>query len=112
MEITGTNIRMVRGDSESIGIKISGYTLTEGDFIEFTVRKYIGSPIFIYKKESNFVDNSISVNIYPEDTNNLDFGDYIYDIQLTYGGSVKTIIRPSRFTIGEEVTYGNNSSNI
>lgn len=108
MRVAGTNIYMTRGDTESIGVKVSGYALKEGDYIEFTVRRSATSPVVLYKKEDTFgEDNSFLIKISPEDTSYLRFGNYIYDIQLTYSGSVKTIIRPSMFVIEEEVTYGN-----
>lgn len=109
MKVTGTDIYMTRGDSESIGVKVTtGYTLQAGDKVELTVRRRIGSGEVIHKLVTEFTDNSAIIPISPEDTENLPFGKYVYDIQMTYGGSVKTIIAPSVFEIGEEVTYGGN----
>ena len=83
-------------------------TLQEGDVVEFTVRQtiYSDKPV-LYKKITEFSDNTAFINILPEDTENLRFGKYVYDVQLTFNGAVKTIIKPSTFTIGEEVTYDN-----
>ncbi len=43
--------------------------------------------------------------IMPEDTKNLDFGSFVYDISLVNAEKnfVNTIIEPSSFTITEEV---------
>lgn len=105
MLVTGTNIYMTRGDSESIGVKVNGYTLTDGDKIEMTVRQRVGGIELLHKVVTDFSENSAIITILPEDTEKLAFGKYVYDIQMTYGGSVKTIITPSVFEIGEEVTY-------
>lgn len=107
MRVTGTNIYMTRGDTESIGVKVSGYALKEGDFVEFTIRRSIDSPVQLHKKTSEIMPGNLFViPILSEDTEYLQFGNYVYDIQATLSGSVKTIVPPSRFTIGEEVTYG------
>ena len=45
--------------------------------------------------------------IEPEDTSGLDFGNYVYDVELTLAdGTVNTIIPPSTFKVMGEVTYG------
>lgn len=108
MKISGTDIYMTRGDNESIGVTVNGYTLVQGDKIQMTVRRSIGSGVVIGKEITEFSDNRAIIPISPEDTEKLQFGKYVYDIQLTYGGSVKTIVQPSVFEIGEEVTYGGN----
>lgn len=105
MKLTGTDIYMTRGDTEGIIVNLIGYTPQAGDTVEFTVRRKIGNAPVIYKK-AEFAETQAVVRIEPEDTERLRFGDYIYDVQLTYGGTVKTVVTPSKFTLGEEVTYG------
>lgn len=109
MKISGTNIYMTRGDNESIGITLNGYTPSIGDFVEMTVRKSSKSDVLIHKKVEDAQDGKFIINILPDDTSHIPFGNYVYDIQLTYDGLVKTIVLPSMFTIGEEITYGDNS---
>lgn len=106
MTVSGTDLFMTRGDSESISVKISGYDIRPGDFVEMTVRQRPASPVVIYKKITKFSENKAIISISPEETSDLSIGDYVYDIQLTFGGAVKTIVKPSKFTLGEEVTYG------
>lgn len=106
MQVNGTNLQMVRGDTESISVTFSNYTPKPGDIVEMTVRKNVKGIPVISKKVETFADNKAIIDILPEDTERLDFGKYVYDIQLTYSGAVKTIIKPSEFIIGEEVTYG------
>ena len=112
MKIQGTNISMTRGDSEMIKVAIKdtlGNTipLVTGDTIYLTVRESMLSPTKIIEKiVTEFDDGQALIIINPEDTNNLRFTSYVYDIQLTKeNGSVKTIITPSNFTITGEVTY-------
>lgn len=73
-----------------------------------TVRRSINGPIIIHKKVADIQDGSyFIIEITPEDTSKLNFGNYVYDIQATFSGCVKTLVGPSSFCIGEEVTYGN-----
>lgn len=107
MRISGTDIYMTRGDTESIKVSISGVDLSDGDILEMTVRKRFGSPPVFYFKSTNLQSGIVSIPITPENTENLPVGNYVYDIQLTYSGIVKTIIKPSKFVLEHEVTYGN-----
>lgn len=106
MIVSGTNLYMTRGDTEAISVKLSGYELKEGDKVEFTVRRTVASEILMHKEVTEFSENSALISIAPEDTASAKPGRYVYDVQLTYDGNVKTVIPPSTFEIGWEVTYG------
>lgn len=112
MKIQGTNISMTRGDSEAIKVIVKDtlgniIPLITGDTIYFTVRgNILNTTKVIEKIITEFDDGKALINIHPQDTNNLRFTTYVYDIQLNKeNGTVKTIIPPSRFTITGEVTY-------
>lgn len=105
MIVFGHNLKMTRGDSETIRVAVNGYTMQTGDKLEMTVRRRIGSPPVLHKVVTDFPENSAIITIFPEDTSELSFGKYVYDLQLTYDGEVKTIVTPSAFEIGEEVTH-------
>lgn len=107
MLVSGKNLYMTRGDSESFSARISGYELTDGDFLEFTVRKRYSSPVVIYKRKdfSDFSDGKAIFSILPEDTEKLSVGEYVFDLQLTFGGAVKTPLKGT-LTLEDEVTYG------
>ena len=112
MKIQGTNISMIRGDSEAIKVSCrneSGvdFPFTEGDIVYFTIKKSVYTEEKILQKiVTEFTDGVALINISPEDTRELKIGAYYYDIQLNRAnGLVKTIIPPSRFTINAEVTY-------
>lgn len=99
------NIAMTRGDSESITVTCS-VPFTSGDTVYFTVREDAESGIVLQKVITEFADGRAIIPILPEDTEPLDFGTYLYDIQVTRaGGVVTTLIIPSRFKLNEEVTY-------
>lgn len=112
MKIQGTNISMTRGDSEAIKVTVKDtlgniIPLVSGDTIYFTARKNLLNETKIIEKIiTEFVDGQALITINPQDTNDLRFATYVYDIQLTReNGTVKTIIPPSTFTVKGEVTY-------
>lgn len=106
MTIVGRNIRMIRGDSESITITVTGQQLQPEDVAELTVRRSPRSPKVLHKvAKANVDSNTFVIGFDPEDTSSLQFGDYVYDVQLNLGGYIKTVIAPATLTIGEEVTY-------
>lgn len=112
MTVDGMNLSMRRGDNDELSVSLNGYTIQPGDFIEMTVKKAINGPVIIYKKLTDFSNNEAIFSFVPADTKNLQPGDYIYDIQLTFGGRVKTIVPENpeddnpTFYIGGDVTNG------
>lgn len=112
MIVTGTNIYITRGDSESLSVALQstdGFAapLTAGDKVYLTIKENINTADkilqFVVKE---FVDGKAIINILPSDTAALDYGVYVYDIQVTLAdGTKRTIVRPSNFEIGGEVTY-------
>ena len=107
MKIKGTNISMTRGDSESITVTCSE-PFDTGDTVTLTVRESVDSDVALQKVVTSFgARGEAVIAIEPEDTDGLDFGDYVYDIQLRRSnGAVTTLVTPARFTLTEEVTYG------
>jgi hypothetical protein len=108
MELYGSdlkNISMTRGDSESLTVK--GLSLVNGDAIYMTVRTNVNTARKeLFKEITEFVNGEAVIGITPEDTNNLRFSTYVYDIQLTRAdGTVTTIIKPHEFKVEGEVTY-------
>ena len=112
MIIDGTNISMIRGDRESITVRCqnpdgSNHPFAEGDKVYFTVKKdaYQAEPV-LQKIAREFGENGEAIiEITPEDTKQLDFTAYKYDVQLSAAsGRVTTIIPLSTFKVGEEIT--------
>ena len=104
-------IAMTRGDSESLTVKKKNDVWAEGEVITMTVRTDAEGDIVFQKAVSEFDgDGAAVIAIEPEDTEGLDFGNYVYDIQLSVGERVKTLIPPKpgklpKFTLTEEATY-------
>ena len=112
MKVTGTNIAMIRGDSETITVScrdIDGADLlfTTGDQIYFTIKENTKTAVKILQKiATQFVDGKAIIEIDPLDTKPLKYQTYVYDVQwINVSGKVTTIIPPSKFTIEDEVTY-------
>ena len=112
MRVEGTNISMIRGDTEYIEVVCRDsegnmIPFVEGDTLYFTVKTNIHNEKKALQKVITEFDDGIAyIEIKPEDTKHLEFFDYVYDIQLTSAeGVVTTIIPPSKFTIEGEVTY-------
>ena len=114
MKVNGTNISMIRGDSESFMVSCvdsDGIDLPfqVGDIIYFTVKQNTKTEVIMLQKtiEEFTVDGKANIPIAPSDTKGLKYGTYIYDVQWTRdnGVTVTTIVPPSKFVIGDEVTY-------
>lgn len=110
MELSGTNIAMINGDSETItvaAVDTNGdpLLLTAGDKITFTVKKSTyESNVAIQKVITEFVNGEAIIELAAADTINLS-GGYFYDIQLDRAdGTVTTIVKPSSLTVQRGVT--------
>ena len=112
MKVNGTDLAMIRGDSESITLSLKDgaavIPFVTGDTVYFTVK---GSPIVdeiaLQKIVTEFnEDGNCIIEIAPNDTKDLEFRSYVYDIQLNrLDGTVTTIVPCSKFAILQEVTY-------
>ena len=112
MRVIGTDIMMIRGDTEALRVSVQSANrdklfLSEGDVVYFTVKL---SPKtedkLIQKVITEFQNGDAIIKIDPKDTKDFDFKTYYYDIQLTRkNGDVKTIVPMSRFEMEEEITF-------
>jgi hypothetical protein len=112
MQIDGSDITMVRGDSEVISVSLvdstgSAVPLVEGDTVYFTLKKSPSDTTKLLQKVvTEFTEGKATITILPADTKALEFRAYSYDVQINFSdGSVKTVIGPSQFKVSEEVTY-------
>lgn len=109
MIVTGTNLTMTRGDDECLLVSCPDRPFREGDKVELTVRRVSGlGPVLLHKAVTAFTqEGGALIEIAPEDTADLPFCTASYDVQATFSDlGVKTIVRPSRFVIGKEESYG------
>lgn len=97
---------MTRGDTAKIALSITSaesaaYDSTK-DTVVLTVKKSTTDKEKVLQKTA--VNGVITLS--HDDTKNLDYEDYVYDVQLTtVAGDVCTIITPHRFRIEEEVNF-------
>lgn len=98
-------IALVRGDTLRTQIEIlvddEPYTPANGDEVRFALKQnYSSSKVLIHK---NIPTDSLILHLEPSDTKKLPFGNYVYDIQITFAnGDVDTFIR-GEFKLEEEV---------
>jgi len=114
MVINGTDIYMTRGDTETITLtvydaeeKTIPFSNANNDIVYFTVKTSTQTSVHTFQKEiTTFTpEGEAIVEIVPNDTKDLRYGDYVYDVQINKNGNVTTVIKPSKFVIQEEVTY-------
>lgn len=105
-QIRGDTIFVTRGDSAVFNLDLlyadgNPFALQSGDVLTFTVKKTTSDKDALIQK--NVTD---AIVLKPSDTSGLAYGRYVYDLQLTRAnGYVETIITPSTFIVGEEVTF-------
>lgn len=106
-KVRNNTIYLTRGDTFKAHLTItypdgSIYTPVEGDSIRFALKETIDDEeCLIYRAIP--IDTMLLV-LYPTDTQTLEFGTYVYDIQLTKAnGDVDTFITASKFKITAEV---------
>lgn len=114
LKINGQDIYMTRGDTESITLAIYDeednlipFSNSNDDTVYFTVKSSTQTGVIDFQKViTTFTpEGEAIVEITPNDTSNLRYGDYVYDVQINKDGNVTTVIKPSKFVIEEEVTY-------
>lgn len=114
MKVDGTNLSMIRGDSESITVAINDEM---GDNI---ILKSIEDTIYLTIKLNTTVeekvlqkvintfnpDGAARIEFTHDETKNLPYRSYKYDIQwVDKNGKVRTLVAPSLFTIEPEITF-------
>lgn len=103
------SIHLTRGDTArlllgSVVNEVTGkdFVFSADDTVTFTVKKtvYDTTPAVQIT-----VPGGAAIHIRPEDTKELSFGRYLYDIQLTTAdGDIYTVIPPTTFELLKEVT--------
>ena len=106
-KVRKNTIFLTRGDTFKAHLTInypdgSVYTPKEGDSIRFALKENIEDEECLILRDIP-IDTMLLV-LYPEDTKELEFGNYVYDIQLTKAnGDVDTFITASKFKLTAEV---------
>ena len=107
----GTELSMVRGDTEEIlvGMKEKdgeAIAFIDGDTVYFTIKTSIYTDVkSLQKVVTTFDDGKALILIDANDTKSKEYGLYRYDIQLSRAnGKVTTLVEDSPFIIKGEVT--------
>lgn len=92
-----TNINVVKGDTLSFGIEIEGLT-QDLDTAYFSCKRTLDADEFVFQKSlgdgiTKDSDGKYLVRIAPEDTAELDTGEYYYDVQIGLNGDIFTVLR-------------------
>ena len=99
------NIELTRGDTGFFTIALKDnrgedYTPVEGDTLRFAMSKSFGGDPIILKQ---IPISTLVLEVEPQDTADLNFGKYVYDVEFTdAAGHVSTIIL-GNFTLTKEV---------
>lgn len=105
--IFGTTITLTRGDTFTARIDITDaagepYTPGKGDTVRFAMKASYADirPLLVV----DIPVDTMLLTLRPEDTKDLAFGKYVYDIQLTRAnGEVDTFITKAKLNLSEEV---------
>lgn len=106
-KVNKNTIYLTRGDTFRATLTINNpdgtiYTPQEGDSIRFALKQSIDDEECLILRDIP-IDTMMLV-IYPEDTKPLEFGSYVYDIQITKAnGDVDTFITASKLKLTAEV---------
>lgn len=111
------DIEIIRGDTTPISFSLidkEGNPLipTNSDEIYFTMKKDYKEQNYILQKKYSSGDftideNKINFVLSHEDTAELNYGNYVYDIEIISGDYVQTIVL-GRITLADEATWIDN----
>ena len=105
--VSGTSITLTRGDTFKRTLVLTDsegnpFTPETGDEIRFALKRRVKDEEVLINKI--IPNDTLMLKLDPEDTKELPFGRYCYDIQITYqNGDVDTFITVSSFELTEEV---------
>ena len=113
-KIVDNTITLTRGDSLYLQINImmsnQKYEQVNGDIVRFYLKRNLMNPQrTAYRDVEPLItkiipNDTMILHLEPSDTKNLDFGNYVYDCEITFSnGDVDTFINNQPFIIGEEV---------
>lgn len=109
------NLSIIRGDTISLKFQRKdnegNVIMIEADKAYFTVKKNVSQTNVLIQKtlEDMTLDEEgvYHFTILPEDTDGLDYGTYVYDLEIIQNEVVTTISR-GEFIIESEVTFAEN----
>ena len=104
LQVQGTNISMIRGDTGTIDVNISAngvpYQILDTDKIVFSVKKSYDTDAYAIQKTAEIG----KIKLLHTDTNELSTGNYVWDIQITTTNGDVATIGPGKLKILPDVT--------
>ena len=104
LQVQGTNISMIRGDTGTIDVNISAngvpYQILDTDKIVFSVKKSYDTDAYAIQKTAE----SGKIKLLHTDTNELSTGNYVWDMQITTANGDVATIGPGRLNVLPDVT--------
>ena len=95
------DMELVQGDTGTFSFSLLNKNtgeslLKDGDSIWFTLKKLVDKSVIIQKEIREFPDGIVTVPLTPEETSDIEKGNYIYDLKLIRkDGNVDTL-NPNR----------------
>lgn len=105
-DISSLNISITRGDTATLEITFQGDVPTDGDTVVMALKASPKKSETIWEKSASAFDEGVvCFEIAVEDTADLPFGTYYWDLRIFYSdGQVTTPFSPKKFVIQEVVT--------
>lgn len=104
--VSNNEIKLIRGDTLRLKVDIKNdgeeYVPDNRDVIRFAMKRSIddADPLIL----KTIPNDTLILALDPQDTKELSFGKYVYDVEITMAdGTVDTFIPPSSFYIAKEV---------
>lgn len=111
--VSNNEVTMTRGDTLILHVTASregqAYVPEEGDVVRFALKSQLNGKGTAYKEAEPLIlkeipTDTMILRLDPDDTKSLLFGQYTYDIEITFAsGIVDTFITAKSFTISPEV---------
>lgn len=105
LKVSGTGIRLTRGDTIRFTVRLTGYDVPDGTKTVFTVKKRAwrhGEPVI--EQEIPVTDNAVHVLLSPEETD-VDAGDYVWDLRVFIDADVMTPMEYGSFCVMEAIGH-------
>lgn len=92
------NLTITRGDTLQFAVEISGLDGAEVSAMKFTCKENINDSTFLFQKTldsgiTKIDDTHYKVRVRPDETKNLEIGNYYYDLEMTANDDVYTLLK-------------------
>lgn len=108
LKIVRDTISLTRGDSMLVQLELEKgdetFTPATGDVIKFSVSRVPkGNPGYSLLISKTVNNDTLILELLPEDTADLDYGSYLFDLEITYASGEIDTFASGTFVLTEEV---------